>query len=120
MGFAVDFIESIGGRSVISEKINSLTYYLLDNLKTLDGIHFNKGVAVCKCEKAHGIISFSINNISSEDIADYLDQKNIYIRSGRMCTHNNISSIRVSLQIYNTKDDIDTLINALKNINVFS
>lgn len=68
-----------------------------------------------KFAKTH-ISSFSIANIHSHDVGTYLSQKNIAVRVGKHCAfplhaHLNVkSSVRASVGIYNTKNDIDCLI----------
>jgi cysteine desulfurase/selenocysteine lyase len=70
-------------------------------------------------KKTH-ISSFSIPGIHAHDVGTYLAQKNIAVRVGKHCAfplhaHLNVSStVRASLGIYNTKEDINNLIKALK------
>lgn len=72
-----------------------------------------------KFSKTH-ISSFRIPGIHAHDVGTYLAQKNIAVRVGKHCTyplHMHLmvnSSVRVSIGIYNNKEDIDILINAIK------
>ena len=65
------------------------------------------------------IVSFKIKGIHPHDIGTFLSENNIAIRVGKHCTHplhkhlNLNSSARISLAIYNTKEDIDLLIISL-------
>ena len=115
LGSAIDFINSIGIRN-IEDYIYNLTRYLYDNLLSIDGIEFNKGIHTCKCKLGYGIISFKHNKLSSEEINEILNYYKIYIRSNNFCQKGQDDYIRVSLNIYNTKNDIDKLIKVLKNI----
>ncbi len=71
-------------------------------------------------EKTH-IASFVLPNIHSHDVGTFLAQKNIAVRVGKHCTyplHNYLkinSSVRASIGIYNTKEDVDKLIEEIKN-----
>ncbi len=68
-----------------------------------------------------GIVLININGITSGDLGLYLNTKNICTRSGKHCVkmledESEITdTVRISLYFYNTYEEIDTLINALKN-----
>lgn len=115
LGSAIDFINSIGIDN-IEDYIYSLTRYLYDNLLSIDGIEFNKGIHTCKCKLGYGIISFKHNKIFSEEINEILNYYRIYVRSNNFCQKGQNDFIRISLNIYNTKNDIDKLIKVLKSI----
>lgn len=116
LGSAIEFINKINIEN-IEEYILQLTRYAFKKLKDIKGIEFLKGIAKCKCAIGYGIISFKIQGYSIADIEDTLITNNIYIRAGNHCTTKNIDdSIRISLHIYNTAEDIDILVNVLKNI----
>ena len=64
---------------------------------------------------------FNVGDYFSQDVAIYLDQFNICIRAGNHCAKMlqevicTTNTCRVSLYFYNTKEEIDVLIKALKN-----
>ncbi|WP_192867865.1 cysteine desulfurase CsdA [Thaumasiovibrio subtropicus] len=66
-----------------------------------------------------GVFSFVIDGIHYQDIAMLLDQQNIAVRAGNHCAHplcdalNIAGTIRVSIALYNTEEDIDKFIAAL-------
>lgn len=115
LGRAIDFINSIGIDN-IEDYIYSLTRYLYDNLLSIDGIEFNKGIHTCKCKLGYGIISFKHTKVSSVEINEILNYYKIYVRSNNFCQKGQDDFIRVSLNIYNTRKDIDKLIKVLKSI----
>lgn len=115
LGSAIDFINSIGIQN-IEDYIYNLTRYLYDNLLNINGILFNKGIHTCKCKLGYGIISFKHNKVSSEEINEILNYYKIYVRSNNFCQKDQDDFIRISLNIYNTKNDIDKLIKVLKSI----
>lgn len=73
-------------------------------------------------KKRKGIISFNIKGIHNKEIAEILNQKNIFIRAGFHCVHswfnsNKIDgSARISLSIYNTEEDCRKAIEEIKKI----
>ena len=112
---AIDYINDIGIKN-IEQYIYKLTRYLFDELSKLKGIIFNNGIAKAKCAVGFGIISFKFENTNTSDIMQVLDDYNIVVRGGNFCNSANDDYIRVSLHIYNNKEDINKLINVLKYI----
>ncbi len=116
LGLAIDYIQDVGIEN-IEEYLTYITGYLITRLSELEEVEFEKGAAVCKCRIGYGIVSFYVNNISSQDINDILKDNNIYVRTENYCTVRDFkNSIRVSLHIYNTKEEIDRFVSLLKYI----
>lgn len=110
----VKYLQKIG-----IEKINKYEHelrdYLVDKLKELDFIKmYNK-------DNKSTIVAFNIKGVFSQDTAIYLDKYNICVRAGNHCAKilknvfNIANTCRISLSFYNTKEEIDLLINVLKN-----
>ena len=113
LGDSIDYINSIG-IDKIEEHIYILTRYLYDNLKKFEIIEFNKGINNCTCALGYGIISFKIKGISSSEVSEILEDYNIIVRTGNFCNaSDNDNYIRVSLYIYNTKEEIDNFISVI-------
>lgn len=102
----------------------SMQKYLLD----LSNYAYDKLIKIknVKIESRRGdsIILFNVLSSTSQDVSSYLGHKKIYVRSGFFCAQylNNIidqSLIRVSLHIYNNKDDINKFIKVLSEGNDF-
>ncbi len=118
LDLAVDFINQIGIENIHKQNIY-LTQYLLSKLKNIEKIEFLPGVANARCATGYGIISFKINGLSSDDLSFILDAENIQVRSINKCLNpNNLidNSIRVSLHINNTAEEIDKFVDILKKI----
>ena len=114
LGSAIDYINSIGIDNIYKYE-HDLRKYLVQELSKLDFITvYNKN-------NVSAIIAFNINGVFSQDTAVYLDKYNICVRAGNHCAKilNNVFHInntcRISLGIYNTKEEVDLLINVLKN-----
>ena len=67
------------------------------------------------------IVAFNIKGVFAQDTAVYLDKYNICVRAGNHCAKmidnvfNISNTVRISLSFYNTKEEVDLLINVLKN-----
>ena len=90
----------------------------------LEKIKKNNSVKIIGEPKNRGsIISFTIKGIHPHDIATILDEDGVAIRAGHHCCqilHDKMglaASARASLGIYNSKEDIDILSNAIKKCN---
>ena len=65
-----------------------------------------------------GIITLNYKGVFAQDEASYLNSKGICVRSGKHCAKmgdNKEDTVRISLYFYNTYEEIDILIDALKN-----
>lgn len=118
LGKAIQYIQNIGINNITHYE-KQLTKYLLTQLKNINQIIIYGPKEI---NKRVGIISFNIPNIHSYDIANLLDNYDINIRTGHLCAiplmkfYNVSSMCRVSLGIYNYKEEIDIFINKLNSI----
>lgn len=113
IGAAVDFISSYGVNN-IAEYENELLQYGTAKLKEVEGLRL-----IGTAEHKAGILSFVFDDIHPHDIGTILDQQGIAVRTGHHCAmpvmerYNLPATTRASLAIYNTKADIDALVNGL-------
>ena len=113
-GAAIDYMNNIGFDNIESYE-QELLKYATDRLKEIPGIKIY-GNAVNKIS----VISFNLSNHHPSDIGSILDQFGIAVRTGQHCTqpvmdyYNIPGTVRVSLSFYNTKSEIDLLIDALE------
>lgn len=120
LGAAVKYIESIGRKNIRVHE-TALTAYALKRLRETFGKHI-RIIGPEKASERGGIIAFSLGNIHPHDIAQLLGERNICVRAGEHCAaplhqkfHLNATT-RISLSIYNSEEDIDKLIERLKEI----
>ena len=121
LGKALDFLQNISMKKV-EEHIGELTEYGMKNLSEINGVRiYNK-------KNIHGgIISFNVDGVHPHDLAQFLDQDNIAIRTGHHCTQPIMKKLgvsgtaRISFYIYNTKEEIDKLCGCMKStLNYFA
>ena len=121
-GAAIDYIEKIGYDKI--QKIeNELLTYARQKLSNLDYLN----LYLTPNEENHsGVISFNIKGVHSHDVASILDSQGVCVRSGNHCTQPLMrflgidSTCRASFYFYNTKEDVDRLVEALdKAYNMF-
>ena len=111
---AIKYINKIGIDN-IEEYVCELKRYLVNKLEKLDNIIiYNKKVE-------GSTVTFNVKDVFAQDTAIYLDKHNICVRSGDHCDKklkdelNITNTVRVSLYFYNTKEEIDKLVDALDN-----
>ena len=113
LGSSINFVKKIGLENIYKYE-KELHDYTIDKLSSdkdisIYGKSFNKGA----------IISFNIKGIHANDLAMFLDQKNIAVRTGHHCCQplmqyfNITSTARASFGIYNDKSDANLFINSL-------
>lgn len=113
-GSAIDYINKIGIEKIeIFEK--ELRDYLISNLEEIPNINiYNKN-------SDSGILLFNLDGVFSQDTAVYLNHYHICVRAGNHCAKilkdelGIKNTCRVSLYIYNTKEEIDKFVEVIKN-----
>lgn len=111
---AVDYLNDIGFDNIIAYE-HELLEYATERLKELDGIEFYGTTK----EKA-AVISFNFKGIHPYDVGSIIDKLGIAVRTGHHCAQPIMDyfgipgTIRASFAFYNTKEEIDRMIAALK------
>ena len=114
-GAAIDYLTKIGIDNVRQHEIE-LTKYAIDEFSKVSGlqIYGTKDIT-----KRGGVISFNFADVHPHDVAQIIDGEGIALRSGHHCAQvlmerlNVAATSRASFYIYNTKKDVDALINSL-------
>ena len=114
LGAAIDYLNLVGLDNIHNHEVE-LKKYLVEQMSTVPNIKiYNKS-----CNS--GVLLFNIGNFFSQDVAIYLNKFNICVRAGNHCAkmlHEEIedtNTCRVSLYLYNTKEEIDKLVSVLKD-----
>ena len=111
---AIDYINKIGIDSITKHEIE-LKEYFLDLIKDIN--HIN----VINPNSKSGIVAFTIDDIFAQDVAYYLNKYNICVRAGNHCAKilkdviGTTNTVRVSFYLYNTKEEVNTLVDLLKD-----
>jgi cysteine desulfurase / selenocysteine lyase len=114
LGSAVDFVTAVGMPAIKAHDAD-LTAYAQTRLGSVRGLRIF-GPAP---EHKGPIVSFSIEGIHPQDLANLVDRKGVAVRHGHHCTmplHSRFgvsSTTRASFGVYTTRDDIDVLVDAI-------
>ncbi|EII6257701.1 cysteine desulfurase [Staphylococcus pseudintermedius] len=117
---AIEYIESIGF-DAIHEHEQALTTYAYEQMSQIEGID----IYGPSKDKRAGIITFNLKDVHPHDVATALDTEGVAVRAGHHCAQplmkwlNVSSTARASFYIYNTKEDIDQLVEGLKQTKEF-
>ncbi len=116
-GAAVDYLTAIGMDRILAHE-QELGAYALDRLVEVPGIH----VYGPSAEEKGAVFSFTLDGIHAHDVSQLLDREGIAVRAGHHCAmplHEKLglaATSRASFYLYNTKDEVDRLINALYRV----
>ena len=114
-GAAVDYLNNLGMENVWRHE-QELTAYALEQMSSLAGL---KIIGPKDPTLRGGVISFMHNSIHPHDLGTGLDQLGIAIRTGHHCamplvrSYDVVAAARASFYIYNTKREIDELVNGI-------
>lgn len=110
----IDYLNEIGMDNITRYE-QELKQYAVTRLKTV------KNIIIYNENTTSGIVTFNIKGIFAQDLAIYLDKYNICVRAGNHCAKilkdelGVKNTCRASFYFYNTKKDIDLLVDALNN-----
>jgi cysteine desulfurase/selenocysteine lyase len=116
LGAALDYLEQIGMEDIARYE-HDLLAYATKGLLTIPGLHL---IGTAR-EKA-GVLSFVLDGFRTEDVGKALNQEGIAVRAGHHCAQPILrrfgleTTVRPSLALYNTCEDVDALIAALQRI----
>ena len=111
---AIDWLNEIGLENIAQHE-SKLLQYATERLSEIDGFRL-----IGNAPQKAGVISFMINDLHPYDIGMILDKLGIAVRTGHHCAQPVMDAfcipgtVRASLAIYNTKDDVDRLVEGVK------
>jgi cysteine desulfurase / selenocysteine lyase len=113
LGAALDYVDQVGMESIYAYE-HELLIYATAGLLRVPGLRL---IGTAR-EKA-GVLSFVLDDVRTEDVGAALNQEGIAVRSGHHCAQPILrrmgveTTVRPSLALYNTREDIDALVSAL-------
>ncbi len=113
-GAAIDYMNAIGFERIAAYE-HELLVYATEQLKQIEGLRI-----IGEAEKKASVISFNVGSIHPYDIGAILDKLGVAVRTGHHCAqpvmyHFQIpGTVRASFAFYNTKEEIDSLVEAVK------
>ena len=116
-GAAVDYLSSLGMDAIAAHE-HEITEYALERLEEVPGVKlFGPGA-----DQKGGVAAFTLDGVHPHDVAQILDQDGIAVRAGHHCAqplHEKFglpATSRASFYLYNTKEEVDLLINGLYKV----
>jgi cysteine desulfurase / selenocysteine lyase len=122
LGAAVDYLSALGMEEVRAHE-RELTAYALEQLVEVPGLTL---FGPRDPERRGGVVSFAVDGIHPHDLAEICDREGVCIRAGHHCAQPLMRALgvaataRASFHVYNAREDVDRLVDALaKSRDVF-
>lgn len=116
LGAAIDFLEELGLDNIERHE-HELAAYALERFKDVEGLTI---YGPLNAEQRAGVITFNLEGVHPHDLATVLDMNGIAVRAGHHCAQPLMkwlevsATARASFYVYNTKEDIDCLVDGLR------
>jgi len=116
LGVALDYMTGLGMEKIAAHEHDVLNY-ATQRLASVDGLKIY-GTAPTKA----AVISFTLGNIHAHDVSTIIDRAGVAIRAGHHCAEPLMDRLgvaataRASFGVYNTREDADTLVQALETV----
>ena len=113
---AIDYITSVGLENITAHE-QELTRYCMEQLKTINGMRI-----FGEAEHKDAVVSFLVGDIHHLDMGTLLDRLGIAVRTGHHCAQPLMDrlgisgTVRASFALYNTKEEIDVLVNGIRRV----
>ena len=114
LGEALKYLMNIGMENIHKHEVE-LKKYLLEKIKEIPNL------IIYNANSNSGILAINLDGVFAQDSSVYLNSYNIYVRAGNHCAKelkdeiNIKNTVRVSMYFYNNFEDVDKLVDALKN-----
>ena len=116
---ALDYVFALGMDNIFAHE-QDLTHYALQQLREIEGMHIYGHVG----DSGDAVISFNVGNIHHMDLGTLLDQLGIAVRTGHHCAQplmdclGVLGTVRASFGLYNTREEVDTLVSGIKRVSM--
>ena len=119
---AIEYMEGIG-LDAIQQHEQELTRYCMEQLQSIDGMTiYGPSVINDSIADKDAVVSFNVGNIHHLDMGTLLDHLGIAVRTGHHCAQPLMDrlgisgTVRASFALYNTKEEIDTLVAGIRRV----
>ena len=120
---AIDYMNSVGLDNIKSHE-EELTRYCMEQLQSIDGIHIYGPTTTPAASLADkdAVVSFNVGAIHHLDMGTLLDRLGIAVRTGHHCAQPLMDrlgisgTVRASFAMYNTKEEVDTLVAGIRRV----
>jgi cysteine desulfurase/selenocysteine lyase len=116
LGTAIDYLQKIGLHH-IEQHERKLTDYAMESLLKIPGL-----CLIGTPQNKISVLSFIMRSFTPDEVAHHLEEEGIAVRTGHHCAqptlerYGLIESVRVSLGLYNTKEEVDILCQVLNKL----
>ena len=113
---AIDYLSALGLDNVQAHE-QALTRYCMEQLRSVPGIHFYG-----EADEKDAVVSFNVGDIHHLDLGTLLDRLGIAVRTGHHCAQPLMTrlgiqgTVRASFALYNTKEEVDTLVEGIHRV----
>lgn len=113
---ALDYVTSLGMDNIHAHE-QELTQYALESMRQIEGIRI-----IGNATERDAVISFLVGDIHHLDMGTLLDRLGIAVRTGHHCAEPLMhrfgveGTVRASFGLYNTKEEVDTLVSGIKRV----
>ena len=116
LAVAIDYIEGIGLDRIAAHE-RDLTHYCMEQLRTIEGMRL-----IGEAAEKDAVVSFLVGDIHHLDMGTLLDRLGIAVRTGHHCAQplmqrlGILGTVRASFALYNTREDVDALVAAIRRV----
>ena len=113
---AIDYMEALGMENIQAHE-QELTRYCMEQLATIPDIRF-----FGQAREKDAVVSFLVGDIHHLDLGTLLDRLGIAVRTGHHCAHPLMTrlgvtgTVRASFGLYNTKEEVDALVEGIRRV----
>lgn len=117
LGAAIDFLQEIGLENIARHE-HDLVAYAMDEMEKIEGLTI---YGPRNPEKRCGLVTFNVDDVHPHDLATALDMSGVAVRAGHHCAQPLMkwlqvsATARASFYLYNTKEDVDSLVAAIRS-----
>ena len=116
LAVAIDYIERIGLDRIAAHE-RDLTHYCMEQLRTIEGMRL-----IGEASEKDAVVSFLVGDIHHLDMGTLLDRLGIAVRTGHHCAQplmqrlGILGTVRASFALYNTREEVDVLVAAIRRV----